>query len=103
MLTQEIISRKTKYVSLILKIQSIMRRKISHNTIKKKSKEGPSVMTMKIKDNLFTLTINGYNRIFYIEHLYNKYPKLIVKNVDYNSLSFINNLREKLLRTEDCS
>lgn len=54
------------------------------------------VMTEKIHDSLFTLTVFGFNRIFFIENLTNKYPKIIIKNVDYNSLSFINKLREKL-------
>lgn len=56
-----------------------------------------AVMTAKINENLFTLTINGMNRNFFIEHLQNKYPIVILKAVEFNSLSFVNKLREKLL------
>lgn len=88
-------------MNLITKIQSKFRWKVCHKLMKKE-KEGMTVMTAKINENLFTLTINGVNRNFFIEHLQNKYPIVILKAVEFNSLSFVNKLREKLLLTDDC-
>ena len=49
--------------------------------------------------NLFTFVIRGQNKVFFIEHLENKYPIVIIKNVVFNSLAFVHKLRDDLAKT----
>lgn len=100
LLTRYILEGKQKYENLIKRIQGIFRLILSKKCLNR-NKEGINVIVTKINENLFTLVIRGHNRTFFIEHLHKQYPKIILKNAEFNSLAFINRLRDKLIETDD--
>lgn len=57
-----------------------------------------TIITTQINKNLFTLTIHGQVKTFFIEHLEKKYPTTVLKYVDFSSLSFVNKLREDICK-----
>ena len=91
-ITLNIIKAKEKHIDLISRIQHVFRLKLSQKILKKK-KEGMNMTVIKINDNLFTLIIRGNSRYFFIEHLHKKYPKILLRDIDFNNLSFIHKLR----------
>lgn len=69
-ITEEILNKKKKHITLITRIQNLFRFKLSHKVLQTR-KQTMIVTTVMINRSIFTLTQKGNNKHFYIENIDN--------------------------------
>ncbi len=92
MATNCVLSEKQKHIDIITRIQQMFRFKLAHLQFIRR-KETIEVNTLILRRSIYSLIVNGFNKIFYIENLDGKFPMVRLPNATFYNLSFLHKIR----------